>query len=226
MFNVKKKRRISEKNVPERHVASREPPFPIYIGLKIHAATGCKMLVEMLHKRGISISYDRALDLEEGLALAVCEWFLEDGIVVPAYLSKGLFTIGALDSLDYNPSSTTATSSFHGTGLSHFQFPLRSHEGERRPPNRLSPSSGKDHTLPKSYSTEPAVAIMPSSVELPSQETTPTDRIELNTALSMENSWMKHALPLLLKLNWVLTMFWLGLPSMPHKPSLLKIHKH
>ena len=87
----------------------------------------------MLHKRGISISYDRALDLEEGLALAVCEWFLEDGIVVPAYLSKGLFTIGALDSLDYNPSSTTATSSFHGTGLSLFQFPLRSHERECRP---------------------------------------------------------------------------------------------
>ena len=32
-------------------------------------------------------------------------------------LGKGLFTVGALDNIDHNPSSTTYQDSFHGTGM-------------------------------------------------------------------------------------------------------------
>lgn len=39
--------------------------------------------------------------------LSNCERFKEEGIVSPVHLRKGLFTIGALDNLDHNPSSTT-----------------------------------------------------------------------------------------------------------------------
>ena len=31
-------------------------------------------------------------------------------------MRKGLFTVGALDNLDHNPSSSTGKDSFHGTG--------------------------------------------------------------------------------------------------------------
>lgn len=55
---------------------------------------------------GIGISYDRVLELEEWIATAICKWFGEDGVVAPACLRKGLFTVGALDNLDHNPSST------------------------------------------------------------------------------------------------------------------------
>ena len=55
------------------------------------------------------------------LATAICKQF-EDGVVCPAKLRNGLFVVGALDNLDYNPSSTTAQDSFHGTGTSVFQF--------------------------------------------------------------------------------------------------------
>ena len=51
---------------------------------------------------GISISYDRVLELEEWIATAICKRFWEDGVVAPACLWKGLFTMGALDNLDHN----------------------------------------------------------------------------------------------------------------------------
>ena len=56
------------------------------------------------------------------LATAICKQFEDEGVVCPAKLRKGLFVVGALDNLDYNPSSTTAQDSFHGTGTSVFQF--------------------------------------------------------------------------------------------------------
>jgi hypothetical protein len=48
----------------------------------------------------------------------------EDGVVCPAILQKGLFTTSAVDNIDHNPSATTATTSFHGTGISVFQHPV------------------------------------------------------------------------------------------------------
>lgn len=70
--------------------------------------TRSKKLIEQLYQMGISISYDRVMELEEWIATSVCEWFEEDGVVAPAGLQKGLFTVGALDNIDHNPSSTTA----------------------------------------------------------------------------------------------------------------------
>ena len=37
--------------------------------------------------------------------------------------------IGTLDNLDHNSSSTTAKDSFHGTGISLFQFPTQLNAG-------------------------------------------------------------------------------------------------
>ena len=67
---------------------------------------------------------------------SVCERFNEDGIVSPACLCKGIFTVGAIDKLDHT-SSTTLTDSFHGTGISLFQFPAQDKLGENRPPAKI-----------------------------------------------------------------------------------------
>ena len=45
-------------------------------------------------------------------------------------LRHGLLTIGALDNLDHNPSSTAAKDAFHGTGNSLFQFSTGSNVGQ------------------------------------------------------------------------------------------------
>ena len=68
------------------------------------------------------MSYDRIVQLEEWMATSACERFEQDGIVAPVYLRKGIFTEAAIDSLDPNPSATTASSSFHGTGINIFQL--------------------------------------------------------------------------------------------------------
>ena len=101
-----------------------------------------------LYQLGLSVSYRRIMELEESLASSISERFVADGCVVPASLRKGLFTIGALDNLDHNPSSTTAASSFHGTGISLFQLPTAGNHGEPRDPIRL-PSQGSGHSLPE-----------------------------------------------------------------------------
>lgn len=106
-----------------RHSSDREPPFPIYVGL-LYAKTRKRQLIDALFQHGICISYDRVLEISTQLGESVLSQFLEDGVVCPAVLQKGIFTTSAVDNIDHNPSATTATSSFHGTGISIFQHPL------------------------------------------------------------------------------------------------------
>ena len=56
-----------------------------------------KKLITQLYHYGISISYDRIMEIEEWIATSTCERFVEDGVVSPASLWKGVFTVGALD---------------------------------------------------------------------------------------------------------------------------------
>ena len=67
------------------------------------------------------------LEISTQLGESVLCQFMEDGVVCPAILQKGLFTTSAVDNIDHNPSATTATTSFHGTGISVFQFQFRQH---------------------------------------------------------------------------------------------------
>ena len=98
VFNMQKS--TSTAGTKERHTLDREPALPIYIGLNIHQQTRCKKLIMQLYCMGISISYDRILDLEDKIAASVCEQCDEDGVVSPIYLMKQLFTVCAIDNLD------------------------------------------------------------------------------------------------------------------------------
>ena len=53
-------------------------------------------------------------------------------IVCPSSLRKGFVTVGGVDNLDHNPSSTTAQSSFLGTAISITQFPTPDSVGDSR----------------------------------------------------------------------------------------------
>lgn len=178
-----------------------EPPLPIYIGLNIHQQTRSKKLITQFYSMGICISYDRVLDLEDRIATSVCEQFEEDGVVSPACLRKGLFTVGALDNLDHNPTSTISESSFHGTGISLFQFPTKDNPGEERPPITLAPSGTRKHNLPNSYAIVPAVALKTTDVAVSRHLSLNTESTQscLEEALSEEEAWVDHALLLLEK---------------------------
>ena len=84
---------------------------------------------------------------------SVSERFKEDGCVTPACLRKGIFSVGALDNIDHNPSSTTSASSFHGTGISIFQFPTK--EVLEREPLTIPPTGTEQHALQDEYCIVP-----------------------------------------------------------------------
>ena len=62
LYNMKK---ASPCGTKTRHTLNRELPLPIYIGLDIHQQTRSKKLITQFHCMGISISYDRVMDLEK-----------------------------------------------------------------------------------------------------------------------------------------------------------------
>ena len=166
-YNVKK--RSSDSTVKVRHTLAREPPLPSYIGLNIHQLTRSRKIVQQLHKMGMCISYDRVIEVEDWIATSTCQRFREEGVVSPACLRKGLFTVGALDNIDHNLSATTSlSSSFHGTGISLFQFPTKEKLGESRTPVTIPPPNGaKHHSLPYHYAFVPAVALTTTKVSVP-----------------------------------------------------------
>ena len=195
LFNLKKRASFAKC----RHSLDREPPFPLYIGTKIHTEIRSKKIITQLYDLGLSVSYDRVLQLENQLATAICEDFREKKVVVPANLLCGLFTAGALDNLDHNPSSTTAKGSFHGTGISLFQTPTSSILGEKQDDIRLH-TGKKNHLLPDSFTTVPAVSLKTTNVTVPqlSNVSAPKEG-QLVGAFLKEKSWLKHASQLLEK---------------------------
>ena len=105
---------------------------------------------------GITVSYIRVKNVESNIANTMCKQFEADGVVCPSTLRKGLVTVGAVDNLDHNPTSTTAQSAFHGTAISITQFPTSTDDGENRTLVPFSSgNSDESSSLPPSYYTIP-----------------------------------------------------------------------
>ena len=126
------------KSQVHRHSKDRETPFPVYVGMSVFAKTRKRPFIEILHENGLSISYDRVLEISAQLGEAVVAQYVEDGVVCPPVLRKQLFTTSAVDNIDHNPTATTAKTSFHGTSVSLFQHPSPEHPGEEREPLKLN----------------------------------------------------------------------------------------
>ena len=187
-------------NSKTRHIKDREPPLPIYLGLQVHTQTRSKKLINILNNVGISISYNRVMELEGLLAGAVCTQFEKEGIVCPPNMRKGLFTAGALDNIDHNPSSTTAEGSFHGTGISLFQFPSMCNPGISRDPIVIDPASSAGKCcIPDAYATVSAVACRTDILSVPESSPTNSFQVFLDKAVKEEFSWLDHCFPLLQK---------------------------
>ena len=121
VFNSVKQSRNSKPSVNVRHDRDHETPLPLYLGLKVHAVTRSKTLVDTLFHLGLYISYDRVLQIQPDIANGVCQRYEMEKVVCPPNMPCGLFTIAAVDNIDHNPSSATAKDSFHGTGISLMQ---------------------------------------------------------------------------------------------------------
>ena len=121
------------------------------------------------------------------------------GLVCPSQLSHGLFTVGALDNIDHNPSSTTAKDSFHGTGISLFQFPTKLKTGSPQVTVNLM-TTAKCNKLPESYTAVPAVVLKKERVAVPDVSvsvSSATASGHLKEAILTEHRWLEHAIKLI-----------------------------
>ena len=156
-FNCVKSRKQNSSFV--RHQNSMETPLPLYIGAMIHTRTRKKGLVDRLFDLGISVSYDRVLNVSADLGNLLSDQFEATGIVCPSSLRKNVFTTVAVDNIDHNPSSATAAGSFHGTAISVVQHPSAEGEGtELEKPAFISTASKSIKPLPTFYTNVSPVA--------------------------------------------------------------------
>ena len=75
----------------------------MYMGMAVYAKTRKRNLVEMLHDHGMSISFDRVLEISAQLGDATVSKYVEEGVVCPPVLRKGLFTTVAMDQSSSDP---------------------------------------------------------------------------------------------------------------------------
>jgi hypothetical protein len=170
MFNTKKKQRMQCPESDIRHSKGRESPLAIYTGLLVHAKTRQRDLVDKLSSHGLCISYNRTLEVSTNLANSVCARFDHDMCICPYTMRRNLFTVGAADNLDHNPSSRTAKDSFHGTAISLIQFPTSDNPGIGRGSVSITPEIMKKKTLaslPANYSEVPPTALKTSTPTVP-----------------------------------------------------------
>jgi hypothetical protein len=90
-----------------RHSRQQETPLPLYGGLYLYAKARKSGILTNMSKLGVCVSYDRILTLTTDLASTVCETHNKQQIVCPPHLHQGVFTVGAVDNIDHNPSITT-----------------------------------------------------------------------------------------------------------------------
>ena len=170
MFNSIARRRQSTSIESTKHGHNRETPLPVYLGMLMHTKTRKRDLVDTLFHLGLSVSYDRVLSISTDLGNNICRFFQQEGAVCPPELKVGLFTTGAVDNIDHNPSSTSAQDSFHGTGISLFQHPNSGVRGVKRPRVSISDEATTTKTtahLPESYTTVPPVFLGKRELPLP-----------------------------------------------------------
>jgi len=177
-----------------RHSRDREPPLPLFLGACIHSKTRSKDLVDILYRMGLSVSYDRVLNMSADLANSTINHFETIGAVCPPSLKHGLFTTSAVDNIDHDPTSTTAQTSFHGTGISIFQHPDREHSGTKQVYVQLEQSTRKIAKLPEEYTSIPAVVAI-KDPPIPEVDGLRIPNCLLN--LTEETMWCKHVYDIL-----------------------------
>ena len=200
IFNSVKRARKGSHSM--RHSPDRETLLPLYIGILVHSKTSKRDLVDILYSKGLSVSYNRVLQISSDVANRVIELFEEDGVVCPPKLLSGLYTTGKLDNIDHNPSSASAQSAFHGTAISLTQHPSEENSGTERHDIIIAPCEDGKHSksikqLPDSYTHVPPATFPNDYPQPPKTEDCVIPRNTLLSSDETQEHWLIKAHQLL-----------------------------
>ncbi|KAJ8393374.1 hypothetical protein AAFF_G00060960 [Aldrovandia affinis] len=221
-FNsVKHKRtRGTTSSTSVRHSVAQETPLPIYIGMMLHAHTRKKELVDRLSHLGLSISYDRVLQLSAQMGNSVCQQFHRERVVCPPKMRGQVFTTAAVDNIDHNPSATTSKDSFLGTAISLIQHPSYTGEGVDRSIVIVGGSGdARSKTvapLPHYYTDVPPVTSSIKKSPVPAARVASLTRGDFKQQTDEEYQWLGNAKRVwkTTLVQWTMTTH-LGLHFMP-----------
>ena len=103
-YNIKSKGISSYK----RHNKNTEPPFPLYVAVKLSSSCRLKTLVNWLYFcAGTSLPYKSLFELTRDIANRMISQYNRDGAFLTWSLKNGILTIIAKDNMDQNSKSTT-----------------------------------------------------------------------------------------------------------------------
>ena len=122
----------------------------------MHGLTRNRTLVDTFFILAMCVSYDRLLQITADMAEGICTRFEADNVVCRTKIRHRLFTTGAVDNVDHNPTSATARDSFHSTSISIIQHLSHESTGITRdqPAINLESTSARSvPPLPSSYTS-------------------------------------------------------------------------
>ena len=86
----------------QKHSKSRETPFVIYVGLLLFAKTRKRQLIDIYNINMAFAYHMTVLEIPLQMGEALVESYLEEVLVFPSILRKGLLTTAAVDNIDHN----------------------------------------------------------------------------------------------------------------------------
>ncbi|CAC5392606.1 unnamed protein product [Mytilus coruscus] len=125
-----------------RHSAYLDTPFVRNLDY-LSAKTRKRQLMIHYFNMGNASRTDRVLQISTQLGETEVERYLNEGYFCPLLLKGKVFYHSWVDNIDHNQSSTTSKSSFHGTGISIFQHPMKENVGVGRDQIMLPTSKPK-----------------------------------------------------------------------------------
>ena len=163
--------------------------------MMVHCQTIKRDLVDKLFQLGLSVSYDRVLTISTCVANGLTEQYTEHGVVCPPALRKNLYTTAAVDNIDHNPSATTAKDSFHGTGISLFQFRKSNSTGDSHVVATFDETMCKSQSvkqLPESYTVIPPDVLIDKEPAIPETNSYLLQTNQGESGVKKEFDWLRH----------------------------------
>jgi len=133
------------------------------MGIKLHGDGIQKKQINNANAFGISVSYNRVMEVKHFMARAVVNQFVSDGIVLPTNTLRKIFITFDVDNLDSHSQGNFSQKEFHGTVISVTNHLSWDNLGIKRPCIILDPTGASVPQLPDTYSV-----VQPA--ELPSHD--------------------------------------------------------
>ena len=177
-----------------RHSKERGTPFPLYHGIKLHGDARLKHQIQNAHSLGLSVSYDRVMEVKLQVANAVCKRHAEDGVVLPTNIRLSVFTTHDVDNLDSNKTGNLSRGDFHGTCITATNHLSKDNCGVRRPAITLDHTTNSKPKLSDRYATVPPVEMKNDDVFVPRRgdgKVRPTKSL-VSGAEIKDEAWISH----------------------------------